>query len=444
MDFSIAPERVFVRNLLLEHESGNFTLQCLKDEQGFRYDATLRMDPSALVPFVLRDGTRNLLQSFSLGRDSGVYVELSGEGPGMDSRTWQSRGHFDLRDFEFRGTYFGRAEADLRLDGLHHHYENVRLSRPEGSARGGRVSIDYAHGKRTELVEVEGNLDLVPVLRCFHQPTAERFKAYRFEEPPDFEIGGLIAGRGQAGQSDLLMKFRSDKAAATEFLGKTWDFSRVGGDVRISSAGVDIDILGATLGGELRLTCKLANGITRGQLQTEELDFDEVVSLMGGSSESGGNLNLGCVFETRPDKAEWFDAEGSAQLSDADIFAIPVLGPLSPVISALIPGDRKVGYGMANSAGLDFVVRKGVLETDSFEALSPAFRLGVKGQVDLKSMELAADATMNLKGAAGILFSPVSKLFEFRATGNMKAPQWVPKRLVRPLGGRAELEQDGD
>ena len=127
-------------------------------------------------------------------------------------------------------------------------------------------------------------------------------------------------------------------------------------------------------------------------------------------------------------------------MADADIFAIPFLGPLSPIISAILPGGRKIGYGVANSASVDFVVEKGVLETDSFEALSPAFRLGVKGQVDLRNMEVAADATMNLKGAAGILLSPVSKLLEFRATGNVKDPRWVPTRLVRPLGGRATLD----
>lgn len=440
MDFSIAPERFFIRNFRLEHQSGNLTLQCLKDEESFRYDATLRMDPSALVPFVLKDGMRNLLQSFSMGRDSGVHLEISGEGQGLDSRTWSSRGHFDLRDFEFRGTYFDRAEADLKLDGLHHHYENVRVARPEGSARGERVSVDYGNGKRTELVGVEGNLDLGAVIRCFNQATADRFKVYRFGVSPDFEIAGTIAGKGQAGQSDLLLKFRSDEAASTELMGKTWDFSKVGGDVRISGTGVDVDVLGSIFGGELRLVCTLANGITRGQLQTEDLDFDQVVEFLGGSGESGGKLDLGLVFETHPDKKEWFDAEGAAQLADADIFAIPFLGPLSPIISAILPGGRKIGYGVANSASVDFVVEKGVLETDSFEALSPAFRLGVKGQVDLRNMEVAADATMNLKGAAGILLSPVSKLLEFRATGNVKDPRWVPTRLVRPLGGRATLD----
>jgi hypothetical protein len=442
MDFSIAPKRVFLRNVRLEHESGNVSLHYLKDEQSMRYDAILRMDPAALVPFVRGEGMRNLLQSFAMRRDSGVYMEISGEGSGMDARTWISKGHVDLRDFEFRGTYFSRAEANLRLEGPNHHYENIRLSRPEGSARGERISVERGDQKRTTFVGINGNLELAPVVRCFHQPTAERFEAYRFRKPPDFEIAGTLAGKGQSDASDLTLKFRSDEAASTELMGKTWEFTRVGGDVRISGGGIDLDILGSTFGGELRLQCSLSDGITSGYLQTEDLDFDEVVRLMGGKGESGGDFNLDCEFKIYPDAADWFDAEGTIQLSDADVFAIPVLGPLSPLISALLPGDQKIGYGVANSASLGFVVEKGVLETDSFEALSPLFRLGVNGQIDLRSMEMVADATINLKGAVGILFSPLSKLLEFRGTGNARAPNWMPKRLVRPLGGRAELDED--
>ena len=70
---------------------------------------------------------------------------------------------------------------------------------------------------------------------------------------------------------------------------------------------------------------------------------------------------------------------------------------------------KKIGYGTANSASIDFTIENGVLQTDAFEATSATFRLGAKGQVDLRTMEVAADATINLKGAAGILLSPMSK-----------------------------------
>ncbi len=204
MDFSIAPDRFFIRNFRLEHQSGNLTLQCLKKPEHFQYDATLRMDPSALVPFVATDKMRSFLQSFAMGRDAGVHLELSGEGPTLDGRTWQSSGHLDLRDFEFRGTHFDRLEMDLTLDGPNHHYENIRVFRPEGSARGERVSVAFAAaeggvGIRTELVGLEGNLEVLPVLRCFHPKTAELLQAYRFESPPDFEVAGVVVG-GSAGR----------------------------------------------------------------------------------------------------------------------------------------------------------------------------------------------------------------------------------------------------
>ena len=63
--------------------------------------------------------------------------------------------------------------------------------------------------------------------------------------------------------------------------------------------------------------------------------------------------------------------KGSAQVTDGDIFAIPIFGPLSGILSAIIPG---VGYSLAHKANASFTVKEGVIHTDDFKVSGKLFR----------------------------------------------------------------------
>lgn len=437
-DFSLADGRVLLRNVEIDHQTGSFSLQSMRDSQGFRYDASLRMNPSVFAPFVRADRTRDFLNSFKLGRDSSFRLDLSGGGPSMDSREWTSLGTLDLRDTEFRGTLFSRLEADLEVSGVKHKYSNVRLARPEGSMQAQSVSVDMSTG-RTEIQNLVGDVDAVAVMRCFHRPTSDRLKAYRFQEHPSVSVSGFIAGREADTPSDLEIKFQSAQACQTELLGRTWSVSPVAGQVRLIDGRVDTRLEGGVFGGTLNLGCTNRGGVTQGEVRATRLGFDRLVAFLDGQSTTGGEFALDLQFRSDGRSRRSFEGSGAARLAGGNIFSIPVFGPLTPLIDGLLPRELK-SYGVAHTANMGFDVRDGVLRTDSLEALTKAFRLSVDGEIDLESYEIAADASLNLKGAPGILLSPVSKLLEFHASGPAMKPVWVPKRLVRPLGGKARLD----
>ncbi len=120
-------------------------------------------------------------------------------------------------------------------------------------------------------------------------------------------------------------------------------------------------------------------------------------------------------------------------INDGDVFAIPLLGPLSKLFSTLLPVGRLI-YSVAREATADIRVENGTAITEKFEAQTSTFKLLVSGIVDYTKDRVDLTARMNLRGAPGLLLFPVSKLFEFEAQGTLGEPSWRPKYLSLPFG----------
>ena len=122
-------------------------------------------------------------------------------------------------------------------------------------------------------------------------------------------------------------------------------------------------------------------------------------------------------------------------LKDGDIFAVPILGPLSGLIEDVIGKDR-AGYSIARDAEADFTFEDGLLKTENFVATTDAFRFKANGHIDLVEHTFLLDTTFNTSfGLTRFLLSPVSKLLEYRGEGKISQPEWRPKLLSKlPLG----------
>ncbi|MCW0218929.1 MAG: hypothetical protein OJI67_11460, partial [Prosthecobacter sp.] len=81
-NIGVAPEGVYIRDLLLRHETGTLTAQALSHEMdGFHYRAVLRMDPNAFLPFAQMPQTREIIGRFQFTPKSSIYFEIEGSGP---------------------------------------------------------------------------------------------------------------------------------------------------------------------------------------------------------------------------------------------------------------------------------------------------------------------------------------------------------------------------
>ena len=116
---------------------------------------------------------------------------------------------------------------------------------------------------------------------------------------------------------------------------------------------------------------------------------------------------------------------GNAKVADGDIFAIPVFGPLSGLLSAIIPG---AGYSQAHKASATFTVEEGVIHTGDFKVSGKLF--GMVGHGDVRFLDDKLDFDIRIDAAGpGILLTPVYKLFVYKGEGSISKPNWRPRNF---------------
>ena len=190
---------------------------------------------------------------------------------------------------------------------------------------------------------------------------------------------------------------------------------------------------GSLFDGRVAATLEFPNQAKGGHSATVTLDrvnFSRLTALFGSKDETGGVVSSRFTYETPEGNGSTIEGSGAASLEEANIFALPLLGPLSTIISALLPGDR-IAYSVARKADASFRVSRGRVSLHAFEAATRTFRLTADGTLDVVRDSVDFDARINLRGAPGLLLYPVSKLFEYHAGGTMNEPGWRPKILPK-------------
>jgi len=116
---------------------------------------------------------------------------------------------------------------------------------------------------------------------------------------------------------------------------------------------------------------------------------------------------------------------GQVEVSNGDVFAIPIFGPLSGILNYIVPGS---GYSIAHKASADFKVENGIIHTDDFDVAGALFGILGHGDVYFLEDKLDFNVRLDMKGP-GVLLTPMYKLFEYVGEGSLKKPDWHPKRF---------------
>jgi hypothetical protein len=157
----------------------------------------------------------------------------------------------------------------------------------------------------------------------------------------------------------------------------------------------------------------------------DNLDFPRVAELYFNHETPRGRLSGRFDWKGLGSDARSLAGNGSARVTDGDIFAIPVFGPLSGLLSAIIPG---AGYSLAHKANASFTVDEGVIHTDDFKVSGKLF--GMVGKGDIRFLEDKLDFDIRIDaGGPGVLLTPMYKLFEYKGEGSISKPTWRPKNF---------------
>jgi hypothetical protein len=508
-NIGVAPEGVYVRDLVLKHETGTLRAQAMShEEKGFRYRAVLRMDPNAFLPFAKMPQTREIISRFQFDDKSTIYFELEGAGPEADLEQCLNRGRGDLRHFSYRGVEMERIESEVEFSGRVQHFRNARLQRQEGVGEVAHVEVNDEE-KWVKLVGVKTKLDPVEVTSCFAPKTAEIIAKYRLPKTTEVEMDGVIYHKDPR-RSDFTVKFRHpsgtgryvlwdedylisapqgelgfkghdlnfdirgglygkaisakgkvDLAPGTndfkvqvkagefpyELFGKMVPFNQVTADVSSRGRDTVFNIRASLLGGEFSLEGTVDERSKpqpyEGELRVDGVSFPRFAKIYSKTNETEGDITGHFRFAGKMN--DWMALKGGGVgiILNGNLYAVPILGPLTPLLGSMLPGQIK-GYNIAKEANCTFEVADGFVISKNFEALTSVFKIALDGRVDFMRDEVDLNAQVRVRGLPGLVFRPFSELLEYRGSGSVNDTKWKSQLLsgTRKMDERAPPSEE--
>ncbi|MFK5923578.1 MAG: AsmA-like C-terminal region-containing protein [Verrucomicrobiota bacterium] len=446
-DFSLADGKYYLRNVRLDHKSGMAIANGLYDipNQDFRFEAEIKFDITTFIPFMPKEKTRKFLRKWRFDNESTVYLGVTGSGPSWQPRTWNMSGPIDLRNCRFNGVFFEHISLDFEAnDKRQHYYRNLVMARPDGVGSADLVS-NHLDNKQFKVVKGQWTLPIVTGMSAFSPKLAEKLTPYRFSKPPSIQISGHIDARkkeelgSNIRQNNLDITFTGNTPLSYKFLGKDLKLDQPKGHLTIKEDTIHLTSFTAkTLNGELTAEYRIEKPNTEkkyaASVELNHVDFRELTRLYSNYESTTGDLHVQAELQGIHGDLNTMSGSGSVNLHNGDLFAVPMLGPFSKIMTDIMP-KAKPGYSVVKEASAVFTLEDGIVRTENLEALGSTFKFKSDGSIRLSDKKINMDASFDIRGTAGILLSPVSKvvskIFQYHAEGTMSDPQWEAKYIPR-------------
>ncbi len=211
--------------------------------------------------------------------------------------------------------------------------------------------------------------------------------------------------------------------------GRKLPFEEVRAEVHNREGIARIDIAADVLGGGMTLKGNLNENreptAYDGELRMNALSFQRFAQVYSPGNESVGDISGHFKFTGRMNDWKVLKGGGALMILNGNLLALPVLGPLTPIIGAFLPSPIK-GYNVAKKADCTFEVSDGFIVTENIEAESSAFRIFSRGNVDFIRDDIDFNAEVRMRGL-GILLFPVTQLLAYKGSGTIGDTKWSPR-----------------
>ncbi|MHB1078329.1 MAG: hypothetical protein ACYC67_02945 [Prosthecobacter sp.] len=211
--------------------------------------------------------------------------------------------------------------------------------------------------------------------------------------------------------------------------GRKLPFEEVRAEVHNREGVSRIDIAADVLGGDMTLKGNLNDNrepnTYDGELRMNALSFQRFAQVYSPGNESVGDISGHFKFTGRMNDWKALKGGGALMILNGNLLALPVLGPLTPIIGAFLPSPIK-GYNVAKKADCTFEVSDGFIVTENIEAESSAFRIFSRGNVDFIRDDIDFNAEVRMRGL-GILLFPVTQLLAYKGSGTIGDTKWHPR-----------------
>jgi len=405
-----------------------------------RYHCRLEsdIDPLALR-HLLKQTNSTLSELVQFSRPPRIDAELWGSGaaPGEASIL----AHVVATNFVFRGRSFDELSGFVQFTNAYLIATNVNVRAAAGTASAPGLGFDPASGLLS-LTNVTGFIDPQFVFQCINPVLATNLSRYDFKKPPHSRVNGWIeVRRGRladlrvdvAGGPFRYWKFNAPQISGTVLLQ----------DERVSVTNLAADFYGGRLAGDVAVaSTAIPNPDFRFAMQLAGADFRQFMADVSTSTNRFEGTFGGELTVTSANSADWgsWNGYGNVRLQDGYLWGIPLFGVFSPVLDALVPG---LGQSRVSAGAASYYITNSVIHTRDLEIRSPAMRLAYQGTIDF---DYRVDARVEARllrdmwvvgPLVSLVFSPLTKLLEYKVTGTLGEPKLeplhIPKALQFPL-----------
>jgi len=421
-DFSWDGERTFVRDLRVRHQTGQLRADFFEAPADFRLNIESTISPEVLRPVVPRE-LNEFLRDWEWQRSPTIRLAIRGKDRNPES--WQGDGTAVLGRSRFRGTWMNSANTRIHFADGALTCEDLHVARDEGVGSG---SFTYDFKKHeVRVANIRSSLNPVEAIFWIDPKTSKTVAPYKFRRPPNVTADGVYQFRGG---KNTRLEIKVDGANGMDyvFLGKTLPFDRVSAQLLFTHDRLQItDIRGALLAGTLRGNTDISLARNdpryRASIALSEINFPLLTDLYYNYKTAQGVLSGTYDFTGLGTDWRTMRGRGKVDVSNGNVFAIPIFGPLSGILNHIVPGS---GYSIAHKASADFKIENGIIHTDDFEAAGALFSMVGYGDIHFLDDKLDFSLRLNMKGP-GVLLTPMYKLFEYAGEGSLKKPDWHPK-----------------
>jgi hypothetical protein len=423
-DFSWNGERTLLRDVRLRHQTGQLRADLFEAPDDFRLNVESTMAPSAMRAIASAE-LDEFLRQWEWQRSPTIRLAIRGED--RHPENWRGDGTIALERTRFRGVWANSASTKIYFADSAITCQDFRVVRDEGTATG---SFTYDFKKQeVRIANIKSLLHPAEVIFWIDPKLWKTVLPYKFRRSPAIAANGVYQFHGG---KNTRLEIKVDAANGMDyvFLGKTLPFDRVAGRLlftndRLQIADLRGGFLSGTLHGEADISLVRNDPRYQANITVSGIDFPRLTDLYYNYKAAHGQMSGSYDFTGVGSDPRTMRGRGKVEVTNGDVFAIPIFGPLSGILNHVVPGS---GYNVAHQATATYKINEGIIHTDDFEASGTLFSMLGHGDLYFIDDKLDFNLRLNMKGP-GVLLTPVYKLFEYTGEGSLKKPDWHPKRF---------------
>lgn len=449
-DFSFRGEELYLRDMKVLHDKGTVEGSIVFLEDEILYNAKSNLPANYYQPFIEAGGI--LAENIALTtfkENSTLELELKGAMNKEHLDDWQAHGRVKLENISYNGVPLEDAECEFNFTAISADFKGVEATfnysdytpsryAERQPSRGVVFADNITYDAMSETVTIQGLAGRVwpaQLVNLFSSEVGGFIdEIVYFTEPPAFKTNGVIGLEGHEERTNLVNEFVKPVDLYYTLLEEDVRFNQLSSSIRLLGQTVVLDnIRTEALSGSWRGSVEVLNPVPAhpeggfsGEIAFTKVDLDALAETYKFTNTTPGKLTGHVNFSGLPEKVRSLNGKGFIGLDKADLFYIPIFGPLSSVFSGIL-GHKKASHEKVRSVVASFVIKDGTLLTNDLTSQTPSAKITGDGKVDLLTQEIDLTVRASTQGFLGLVtlpIKPLEKLLQFRGTGTVAQPVW--------------------